>query len=135
VRTAKAANGDAITNEVAPEPSDRASFKAAADGFREMTALPLVACALEATDQERRLADWTSLLVKATLSEETADGVRYAFVASEELESRLRTLVAAEKACCAFFEFSIVRTTDEIQLRVWAPPEAAGALRFVFPTG
>jgi hypothetical protein len=95
--------------------------------------LPLVACSLDATDQKRRLADWTSLLLEAARKEETAEDVRYAFVASEELESRLRTLVDAEKACCAFFEFNIVRSADEIELTVWAPPEAARALRLVFP--
>jgi hypothetical protein len=100
-----------------------------------MTMLPLVACSLDAAGQKERLAEWSSLLRRAARREETADGVRYTFAAAHGLESRLRTLAAAEKACCAFFDFAVVRTGGEIELTVTAPPHAADALRFVFPQG
>jgi MerR family transcriptional regulator, copper efflux regulator len=99
---------------------------------REVTTLPLVSCSLDATGQKQRLADWSSLLAEAARREETADGLRYSFVAGNDLESRLRTLVAAERACCAFLDFSVLRTGDEIEMTLTAPPDAAAALRFIF---
>jgi hypothetical protein len=133
VRTARTTSGEAAPDKVTPGTSHRDSFKPVGRSVREVTALPLIACSLDATGQNRRLADWSSLLREAARREETADGVRYAFVTSDELESRLRTLVAAEKTCCAFFDFNIVRAADEIEMTVTAPPEAAGTLRFLFP--
>ena len=41
-------------------------------------------------------------------------------------------LSAAEKECCTFLNFNIVRTIDEIEMTVSAPPNALGALRFPF---
>jgi hypothetical protein len=98
---------------------------------RNVTTLPLIACSLDATGQKQRLADWSSLLAVATRREETTVGVRYSFVAGDDLESRLRTLVAAEKACCAFLDFNVVRTGNEIEMAVTAPRGAAAALRFI----
>jgi hypothetical protein len=97
-----------------------------------VTTLALIACSLDASGQEQRLADWSSLLAEAARREETTDGVRYSFVAGDDLESRLRTLVAAEKACCAFLDFNVFRTGDEIEMTVTAPRDAAAALRFLF---
>ena len=57
---------------------------------------------------------------------------RYRFVAADELEARLRTLAAAEKECCAFLDFNVVRRIDEIEMTVTAPPNALAALRFIF---
>jgi MerR family copper efflux transcriptional regulator len=99
---------------------------------REPTTLPLIACSLDTTGQKQRLAAWSSLLREAAQREETADGVRYTFVAANELESRLRTLAAAEKECCAFLNFDVVRRPDEIEMTVTAPPNAVAALHFIF---
>lgn len=97
-----------------------------------MTALPLISCSLDALGQKQRLADWRALLADAVRREERADGVRYSFLGGDDLESRLRTLAAAEKTCCAFLDFNVSRAGDEIKMTVTARPEAAGALRFIF---
>jgi hypothetical protein len=97
-----------------------------------MTALPLISCSLGALGQKQRLADWRALLADAVRREERADGVRYSFLGGDDLESRLRTLAAAEKTCCAFLDFNVSRAGDEIKMTVTARPEAAAALRFIF---
>jgi hypothetical protein len=100
---------------------------------RQVIDLPLIACSLDAGSQKQRLADWSSLLRQAARSQDTGNGVRYRFLASDQLESRLRALAAAEKTCCAFLDLDVVRTGDELVLTVTAPPQAADALRFMFP--
>jgi hypothetical protein len=97
-----------------------------------VTALPLIACSLDAAGQKQRLADWRALLAEAVEREERADGVRYSFVGGHDLESRLRTLAAAEKKCCAFLDFNVTRLGAEIKMTVTASPEAANALRLIF---
>jgi hypothetical protein len=99
---------------------------------REETTLPLIACSLHAGDQEQRLDDWSSLLQRATRREAIPDGVRYTFAASDELESHVRVLAAAEKGCCAFLDFDVVRTGEALQVTVTAPPDAVTALRLIF---
>jgi MerR family transcriptional regulator, copper efflux regulator len=100
-----------------------------------MTRLPVIACSLDAAGQKQRLGDWSALLGQAVRREETPDGVRYWFLRGNALEERVRTLAAAEKECCPFLDFDVVRTGDEIELKVSAPPEAAAALRSVFSAG
>ena len=97
--------------------------------------LPLIACSLDASGQKQRIADWRALLVESVRGEERADGVRFSFVGDDELESRIRTLAAAEKTCCAFLDFEVTRTGDAIHLTITAPPEATGALRLMFAAG
>jgi MerR family transcriptional regulator, copper efflux regulator len=97
-----------------------------------MTALPLIACSLDAFGQQQRLAEWRALLADAVRREERADDVRYSFVGGDDLESRLRTLAAAEKTCCALLDFNVTRAGDEITMTVTAPPEAADVLRSIF---
>jgi MerR family copper efflux transcriptional regulator len=95
-----------------------------------VTELPLIACTLDGADQKQRLADWASLLREASRREETAGGYRYSFAA--ELEPRVRSLTAAEQECCSFLHLELVRTGEELELTVTAPPEAEAAVRFVF---
>jgi len=94
--------------------------------------LPLVACSLDATDQQTRLADWAELLGQARMREATWDGVRYTFAADGELKTRVETLADAERTCCSFLEFEITEPRDELELTVKAPPDAQQALRFIF---
>jgi hypothetical protein len=93
----------------------------------------VIACSLDAVEQQQRLGDWSMLLAEGVGREETPDGVRYRFLGGDDLEERVRKLAAAEKECCPFLDFDIVRTGQEIELGVSAPPEAAEALRSVFP--
>jgi hypothetical protein len=95
--------------------------------------LPLVACSLDAEGQRERLGEWAALLAAANTRLPTADGARYSFGASDELERQIRALAAAEKACCSFLNFEISLEAETIELTVTSPPEGLAALRFVFP--
>ena len=101
-------------------------------GLKHEINLPLVACSLEAGDQRSRLAEWEQLLAQSTAREDTATGALYSFVATDELERRIRDLAAAEQACCSFLEFQVAREDDELMMNVTAPAEAQDALRFIF---
>ena len=94
--------------------------------------LPLVACSLDATDQQTRLAEWAQLLGQARMREETPDGVRYTFAADDELKTHVETLANAERKCCSFLEFEITEPRDDLELTVKAPPDGQEALRFIF---
>lgn len=107
-----------------------ASLPATLDGMAEQ--LSLIACSLDAAGQHARLRDWAELLVQAVSREATGDGVRYAFVAADELERRIRDLAAAEQACCSFLEFAVLRAGGQIEMTVTAPAQGQDALRFIF---
>jgi MerR family transcriptional regulator, copper efflux regulator len=94
--------------------------------------LPLVACSLDTTDQQKRLADWAELLGQARTREETSGGVRYTFAADDELKTRVEALAATEQSCCSFLEFEITGPRDELELTVRAPADDQEALRLIF---
>jgi hypothetical protein len=112
--------------------SRRSSARPIAATPRKSTTLPLIAYSLDAGDQKQRLADWSSLLQRATRRDEVPDGVRYTFAATDELEPQLRALTVAETACCSFLDFDIARTGEALHMTVTAPPDALTALRFIF---
>jgi hypothetical protein len=95
--------------------------------------LPLIACSLDATGQQARLAQWREALVAAVSREETSEGVRYTFVADAQAEQRIRDLAAAERGCCSFLEFEVRRHADQVLMNVTAPPDGLDALRLIFP--
>lgn len=95
--------------------------------------LPLIACSLDATGQQDRLAQWRDALAAAASREEIPDGVRYTFAADAQAEQRLRGLAAAEHACCSFLEFDVIRHTDHVLMNVTAPADGLNALRLIFP--
>jgi predicted alpha/beta hydrolase len=96
--------------------------------------LPLIACSLDASGQQRRLREWAELLCEAAAAEQTAEGARYVFVGGKEFEGRIRALAAAEHDCCAFLEFGVVCVNDRVEMTVTAPVEGLDALRFIFTT-
>jgi hypothetical protein len=95
--------------------------------------LPLMACSLEATGQQARLAHWREVLAAAVSREETSEGVRYIFVADAQAEQRIRDLAAAEHGCCSFLEFDVRREADHVLMHVTAPADGLDALRLIFP--
>ena len=95
--------------------------------------LPVIACSLDATGQQARLAEWRDLLAAAVSREETSGGVRYAFAADARAEQRIRDLAAAEHGCCSFLEFDVRRHADRVLMSVTAPPDGLDALRLIFP--
>jgi hypothetical protein len=112
--------------------SDIVRTQAAATLARMRSNLPLVACSLDAADQEGRLADWAELLAQTTAREETPDGVRYSFPTNADLKTQVEALAAAEESCCSSLEFNITQVGDQFEMTVTAPPNGRAALRFIF---
>src|SRR5689334_6978255 len=77
---------------------------------------PIVCDMTDAPDAAvERLAEYQTLFATALIGRErTVDGIRFRFRAEPGLEEQVRSLAAREKACCAFFNFTINRHDDEI---------------------
>lgn len=95
--------------------------------------LPLIACSLDATGQQDRLAQWRDALAAAASREKIPHGVRYTLAADAQAEQRIRDLAAAEQACCSFLDFDVIRHTDHVLMSVTAPADGLNALRLIFP--
>jgi hypothetical protein len=92
----------------------------------------LIACSLDGHAQRERLAAWRKVLANAERAEAITEGSRYLFVASDDIEARVRELAAAEHVCCPFLQFSVARVGKQVEMMVTAPPHKRDALRFIF---
>jgi hypothetical protein len=72
-------------------------------------AVPIVCDMTTAPDtEEERLAEYQRLFAQALLGKErTAEGIRFRFRAAPDVETWVRHLAAREKACCAFYEYTV----------------------------
>lgn len=113
-----------------PERRDLASLEEVASTARSA----LLACSLDSSGQQARLAEWREVLARTVSCEETSEGVQYSFVADAHAEGRIRDLAAAEHGCCSFLEFEIQRHMDQVVMTVTARPDGLDVLRVIFPT-
>jgi len=81
------------------------------------TTTPIICDMANAPDTApERLAEYQRLFAQALLGRErTADGIRFRFRAQRGVEPWVRDLAAREKACCAFFTFSITTLGGEVR--------------------
>lgn len=119
--------------DVVGDSGDRDAGARYAECVAPTARFPLIACSLDATGQQARLAQWRDVLGAAVSREETSAGVRYTFVADAQTEQRIRDLAVAEHGCCSFLEFDVTRHTNQVLMNVTAGPEGLDALRFIFP--
>jgi len=87
-----------------------------------------IACTLTADATDDRIEEWRRFLQTSPRAERTSEGELRV-----QLDDSARVLEAAdlarrEKACCAFFEFSIELEVEASWLRVRVPPEASSVL-------
>jgi hypothetical protein len=79
--------------------------------------IPIVCDMADAPDTtEERLAAYAQLFTDALVGRERTPGGanRFRFRATPGIEDRVRALAAKEKACCAFFDFTITPHGDEV---------------------
>lgn len=79
--------------------------------------IPIVCDMTDAPDTtEERLAEFEQLFTDALVGRErTPEGAnRFRFRAAPGIEDRVRSLAAKEKACCAFFDFTVTACGDEV---------------------
>jgi hypothetical protein len=89
-----------------------------------------IACTLSATEALPQLGEWKDLLSQlATGTSRTAPG-RLEIFLHEDLTNvaALIHLAQREKACCAFFDFTLVIKAERVTLVVDVPPEASSML-------
>jgi hypothetical protein len=71
-----------------------------------------------------RMAEYEKLFASALIGRErTESGVRFRFGIEEGLEEWIRDLAAREKACCAFFTFTVTRAGDELWWHASVPDD------------
>jgi hypothetical protein len=89
-----------------------------------------IACTLTAADAEIRVDEWRSFLATATMASERLSGhqLRLQLAPSPGVLASAVDLAQREKACCAFFDFSIDVAPDQLWLCVTVPPEASSIL-------
>lgn len=97
-----------------------------------MSDLP-IACTLDAGGMAARLARFDALAADGLLVREpTPAGVRVRLRDTPEIERRVRELVAAESACCAFLTFALDRHAGELVLDMAGPAEARPIVERLF---
>lgn len=79
-------------------------------------ATPIVCDFTDAPDTEaERLAEYRRLFGQAMVGRErTAEGIRFRFRAAPGVEAWVRDLAAREKACCAFYAYTVTVDGDEV---------------------
>ena len=89
-----------------------------------------IACTLTSESAAARVEEWRQFLAHSTGAAEQAGALalRVQLDGSPEALEAAVDLARREKACCAFFEFSIEVEADASWLSVKVPPDAADTL-------
>lgn len=86
-----------------------------------------IACTLSPSDYRARLAQIASLS-RTALRQVGRDGLTLILRYAPEAAADVRQLVDQERRCCAFLQFDLQETADEVRLLVTAPAAAAEAV-------
>ncbi len=92
----------------------------------------LIACNLEVGRLPGRWEDWSAVVGRASARRPLPGGVALTFDHDPELTVELARLVAAEQACCPFFDFRLVVTPAGVRFEVRAPGEAQQIVAAMF---
>jgi hypothetical protein len=86
-----------------------------------------IACTLDAENRATRLAAARELGEHALVGLEVSE--RRALLRFHGEQERVDALVAAERACCSFFEFTTTRNGEQTELEIRAPEGGEPILR------
>jgi hypothetical protein len=86
-----------------------------------------IACSLDAEKRTARLAAARELGEQALVGLEVSE--RRALLRFQGEHERVDALVAAERACCAFFEFTTIRNGEQTELEIRTPEGGQPVLR------
>ena len=89
-----------------------------------------IACTLRATEALTQLGEWRDLLSQMTKGTSRTAPCRLEIILHTDLTNvaALIHLAQREKACCAFFDFTLVINAERVTLVVDVPPEASSIL-------
>jgi hypothetical protein len=96
-----------------------------------------IACTLQGGSYQSRLA-WIAELARDGLRRVNREDLRLELTYAPDVADRVREMVDKEQKCCAFLDFKMSETSDDVCLTITAPEYArdvAGALfeQFVHP--
>ena len=78
-----------------------------------------IACTLGSSELRSQAARWKSLYAEAGFGRtETGDGMRVHFRRSQEAEHELTALVAVERECCKWAEWTLEADEDDLILEI-----------------
>ncbi len=97
-----------------------------------MSEEPIIACSLDASEQQDRAEQWRRLLTTAVRRETVDGGTR--IVLPMEMAGSVAGLAAEEQRCCPFFDFTLRLTEGRLFFEVRAPRQAAELVAEVFGT-
>ncbi len=84
-----------------------------------------IACSLDASGLERRLAEMAEVGADSLTDRAVEDGRHVLrFRADATTRDRLDAIVATEADCCPFLDLSLVEDADELVLTIEAPDDA-----------
>jgi hypothetical protein len=89
-----------------------------------------IACTLDDIGARAQLAEWRQVVAESVRTVERLSPSSAALVleAGRPGLEQLIELAQREKACCAFFDFSLAIEADRVSFVVSVPPEASGIL-------
>jgi hypothetical protein len=89
-----------------------------------------IACSLTSNAARSQLEEWRDLLIRSSTARERTSATELAFRLNQDLSqlTELVRLAQREKACCAFFDFTIRIDADQVTLCVSVPPDASEIL-------
>lgn len=90
-----------------------------------------IACTLDGSSVATRVDEWRAVLERARATEPHAGGVRLEFDHDGPVGTLAR-LMAAERACCQFFDFALTVDGRGVGLEVSAPEDAMPVLESLF---
>lgn len=114
------------TNAIVPTSS--AVFRETPASFHAVTSI-LIACTLSTAEKAGRGDEWRRFLDTNVVEvARSRTGVRLRLVDGDDVMMSAIDLARREKACCAFFAFSLELLADQIWLLIEAPADAADLL-------
>jgi hypothetical protein len=92
-----------------------------------------IACTLVATDLAAQRRRWQELAERTSIERvELPDGLRLVFAAEPGVLHVLEELVAVERECCAFADWTVASRDGTATLEITAEPEAVPVVHGMF---
>src|SRR5687768_4467652 len=92
-----------------------------------------IACTLNDGDRRTRGDEWRAVVADGLKRREPIErGVRLRFAPDPGIARRLEQLVAGERACCGWAQWSLRRTDEATIVEATAPGDGEAALRALF---
>ena len=90
-----------------------------------------IACTLQLGDYRERLA-WIANLAREGLLGTTRDDLRLELRYAPNVGRRVREMVDKEQQCCAFLNFDVSETDEDVRLTITAPERAREVADAIF---